>query len=232
MIQDNGILKELNGMNSSLADIERTMPYALPDAYFDALAERLVQDVLYSESEEPGLALDKSIPFTIPEGYFTSLPDDLAQAAAGSSLNASVAMPYDTPAGYFHTLPGDVLAAATGAGTPVRKGAIIAFRPQWQKQTAQWAAAAVFVMGVWFGTYKYMHPAVPDAIATKQLSKVDGDAIDAYVEQHADELDTEMLEASVAAVKTDFHTPISGLDEQDIKDYLDETGEINPKSLN
>ena len=232
MSPDNEILKELSELNSPLAGFARAMPYALPDGYFTILAQALTQDVVLSESD-PILQFSKAMPFAVPEGYFAALPQNMTDAALKSNVDAGVTMPYDVPNTYFASLPDTLLTAAKAADKPVQKGKTIAFRPQWQKRVAQLAAAAVLVMGIWLGSYKYMHPIGSDAAATQQLAKVDGDDINAYIEQHVDEFDTETLEASVVAANVDLQASVSTLDEEEIRDYLlDEPGNAKGEHLN
>ncbi len=75
MEQQQDILQELKELNSPLAEFPRTMPYRLPDAYFDNLPAQVAQYVLAD------VPLTRDMPHGIPEGYFDALPQQLLQAA-------------------------------------------------------------------------------------------------------------------------------------------------------
>jgi len=228
--QNNGIKEELQSMGSSLADLPQGMPYSAPNVYFEQLAEVLTNGVKASESGDPALRLSAMMPFAVPAGYFESLPEDLLTTAIANSIDSGIANPYKAPDEYFHSLPATLLTAAKAGDLPQRKPKVIALGTYWRR-TIQWAAAAVLVLGISLGSYRYMHPASPDSKVAKQLSKVDGDAIQEYVLHHVDEFDEETLEASVA-VNAGVNTTLSTLNEEEIRAYLDENGWEEKESIN
>jgi hypothetical protein len=180
--------------------------------------------------DSPLAGMEKSMPYTMPEGYFHTLPEDLLNATLANSIETGIASPYTAPDAYFSSLPESLLAAAKES--EVTKGAprLISFRPYW-KRSIKWAAAAVLVLGIGFGSYHYMQPATPDGKAAKQLAKIDGDVIQEYVMHHVDEFDEETLENTVAA-NTNLHNTVSTLDDEEIKAYLDENGWDEKESIN
>jgi len=211
-------------MQSPLAGFVRSMPYALPEGYFDQLAQALAQGIIWIESEDPTLELPRTMPFEIPEAYLSELPRSMTEAAIISDERNSRVIPFDVPDNYFNTLPGTLLIAAQTADKPATTGKTIAFKSMWQRKALQWAVAAMLVLGAGLGAYRYTHPSSPDAAVMEQLARVDGNLLNAYVEQHIDEFDADMLEASAAGVHAGSHMPISGLDEQEIYQYLSEEG--------
>lgn len=74
MASERDILKELEGMNSTLSAKDRDMPFEVPQGYFDSLPEQ----VLRRASEQvslPGTAM----PHIVHESYFDNLPGQLLE---------------------------------------------------------------------------------------------------------------------------------------------------------
>ena len=105
MTTDPNILNELQQIAPTLAGISRRMPYAVPDNYFEYLADRMLIEVI--PAPQTG---------DVPEGYFDQFADNMLQLIRqqnGSHELADVAptlvsinreMPYHVPAGYFENL--------------------------------------------------------------------------------------------------------------------------------
>jgi hypothetical protein len=128
------ILEELGQLSMVVAGIPRQMPFEVPEDYFTAFPERML-NLLTQDSEDRPLAPEwgKKPVFSVPGGYFegfaarmmdrikmgtaqgeqTSTPapmpveDDVRKELAGLSLLLSgidKKMPYQVPEGYFDTL--------------------------------------------------------------------------------------------------------------------------------
>jgi len=82
MEREQDILKELKKLNSPLAVFPRTMPYIVPDAYFDNLPTLVARYVL---ADTP---LTKDMPLAVPDGYFDALPQQLLQAVKNDEAPA------------------------------------------------------------------------------------------------------------------------------------------------
>jgi hypothetical protein len=218
------ILQELKELNSPLADMPLQMPFAVPDGYFHALAGVLAEDVRLFEMDDPAMQdLPKVLPYTTPKAYFEGLAEQLQRGATGD-LKEGIAAPHQVPAAYFENLPA-ALTAVAKAAHPATK--VISFTPAWRR-IGRIAAAAVVILGLGIGTYSYFHAKTPDAIAKKQLSKLDQEVISTYVEQHVDEFDAETLETVAAGAHADAHAAISTLESSEIQEYLQEMGETAP----
>ena len=230
MEQNNSIQEELQSIGSPLADMPKDMPYLYPDGYFEQLASILTNGLKASSSDDAELSVDTTLPFAVPGGYFQSLPAHLLSTAVTNSIDSGIANPYQAPDEYLNTLPATLLTAAKAGDLSQSKPKVIALGSQWRR-AVQWAAAAVLVLGIGLGSYRYIHPVSPESKVAKQLAKVDGDAIQDYVLHHVDEFDEETLEASIA-VNAGVNTTLSTLNEDEIRAYLDENGWEEKESTN
>ena len=227
MSRNADILSELEVMGSRLAYAPRQTPFIIPETYLEQLAAALSAGVQFSMSDDSALpGFSKELPFEVSEAYFTTLADDLARHAI-DSLPQEIATPFKAPAGYFENLPDKLLASAQEVDQPVLERKTIELRPSWRR-IARIAAAAVFILGIGFGSYQYLHPATPESIAARQLSKVDELAINNYVAQNMDDFDSEILESAVASSQAPLPASVSSLDEAAIEEYFQENAELTP----
>lgn len=212
-------------MDSPLAEPSLPTSFVLPEGYFATLADALMaSSIAFEKSDENVPGLTTALPFTVPDGYFGNLAERLTLAVIRPDLGHKSILPYEVPQDYFSNLPDMLLATAKKDALP-RRTRLIALRPEWNR-FARLAAAAVLVLGLSFGSYRYLHTVNPDKVAVQQLSKVDDEAIGVYVEQHVDDFDAESLEATVTAAHADAAMPtLSTLDATEIQDYLRESNE-------
>jgi hypothetical protein len=209
------------------------MPYVLPDNYLSNLAETLTQGVRHAEAiEDPATpALPKALPFIVPEGYFTELVEQLQDHIAENNVPSGITTPYQTPAGYIESLPAQIASTIIGKEKAhLSKGKIISIHPTW-KRASGIAAAALLVLGLGLGSYRYFNSTTPDTAATVELSKLDASDIANYVEQNVDEFDAETLTAALSSEVTSEETlPI--LEASEIQEYLEESGDTLPATTN
>ena len=89
MTNRNDILNELNGLESDLSNINPQNIYAVPDGYFEGLANQVLNRIkaLEATSAKDELeilspllsAVSKEIPFSVPAGYFEILSEKMMQ---------------------------------------------------------------------------------------------------------------------------------------------------------
>ena len=110
------IQEELKELNSSLPPVKGSEVYAVPDGYFEGLAEAILARVKATSLEageeietlSPLLAsLSRKVPFDVPAGYFQSLN---TEAATEETLpiawkEARFNPTYSVPDGYFDQFP-------------------------------------------------------------------------------------------------------------------------------
>jgi len=82
---NDAVKTELEQMGSTLAGMSKGMPYAVPEGYFAAMEERMMNVII-----EPALS-ETSLPYEVPAGYFDNLPEAMmakaTKAANGGSLH-------------------------------------------------------------------------------------------------------------------------------------------------
>jgi hypothetical protein len=222
MEKANDILNELRSMSSPLADMSRTMPYGVPEGYFNVLINEIQDSISMENVADPVVGWSKNNPYSIPNGYFDSLAQQVLSriVQAEPSLPLSKENPFSAPAGYFEQLPQQILAAAKASETE-KKTRVIQFRPNVRK-TIRWAAAALLVLGIGIGSYK----ALEKPSYEKQLASLPQSAVNEYVQQGIDDFDMEAIESSlVMNTKTDA-TPLKteNLKKEEINEYLNEMG--------
>jgi hypothetical protein len=168
MTNRNDILNELNGLESVLVNINPQNIYAVPDGYFDSLANTVLNHIKALEATSANEELEilspllsaasKEIPFTVPAGYFEILSERMMQGIREhadyktsdeetesiSPLLSSISKktPYQVPAGYFENL-----------GSPVEKkeAKIISFtRNRWYRLAAAASVIGIIAIGVLF----------------------------------------------------------------------------------
>lgn len=136
MTQNNNILQELSGLESTLANVAPQNVYKVPDGYFEGLANQVLNRIKAMEagnaSEElaclsPMLnGISRQMLYTVPTGYFEGLEDKLMQSVRESGdyqtakeeleiispllSGLSKQMPYSIPVGYFENLHEEVSA--------------------------------------------------------------------------------------------------------------------------
>ena len=75
MTKGNDIQVELKEMNSKLAQLPKEMPFDVPDNYFNAVTDNIVEMVLANDFIEQQIAN----PYTVPEQYFSAFPQKINQ---------------------------------------------------------------------------------------------------------------------------------------------------------
>lgn len=216
MNEANDIVKELEELQSPLAGMPRSMPYAIPAAYFAMLEESIRTGI--GAVAEYSLSIPRQpMPYNIPTGYFDTLPEDILAAATMRKQEPTHA--YILPEGYFEQFPMQALEAAKRAHAPKEKRIIPLPNKLWKN--LRWAAAAVLILGIGFGSYKLMVPNDTMSIE-EQLAQLPTGTINEYVQAHIDEFDAEMIASNITATNNSA-TPAQ-LEEAEIINYLDETG--------
>jgi len=208
----NDILDELRSWGSPLADMPRTMPFAVPQGYFEGL-EKHVMTGINMDKDYP-IPVPKNMPYDVPQGYFENLPAQmLALAGEEPVLSVPRTMPFDIPAGYFENLPEQILETARKA----EKTKVIPFGKKIGR-SIRWAAAAVLLLGISIGSYRILNPAMT-LNPEQKLAQVSENELSDYIVQNIDEFDTDLLENNIASANS-----IQSLSDEDIINYLDETG--------
>lgn len=174
------ILNELQQLNSPLAAYPRTMPYALPEGYFEDVVAQLNRTIAADMQ-----VLNRDMPFSLPDGYFEKLPGTLLQAAK------------ETPA----------VAAQPKQSSTMWLG-------------IRWAAAAMLVLAIGFGSYRALTPETQSI--EQQLNNIPDAELMAYVQENIDDFETDNIITHVN--NTGISNATNALNSSDIELYLQETG--------
>ncbi len=219
MERRNEISDELVSLGSSLATMPRTMPYMVPENYFDTLCSDLVQNIHSLQHSDPVLLSIKDNPYAVPQHYFEQFPAQvLAHVKENSgSLKAS---PFTVPQAYFNNLPAQMLDAAK-ASEHKKKTTILSLYGK-PLNYIKWAAAAILIAALGFGSFKYFAQQQPVNSETAILAKIPDSVLNDYAQQNFDDFDVYMNVNNLVASNNDKYT--RQLSPQDIEQYFDEIG--------
>lgn len=168
MKRDNTILKELNEISRQVADLPHSLPYRVPDGYFDTLPGQILARIQALNATDPGTelqalspllaGLSKKSPFSVPDGYFDKVPDetnaglsgilqanDILEDMPGPLLESlRSANPYTVPENYFEAFPQQMLKKVKGTGRVVRLSG------RWLRYAAAAAVVGLIALAGWF----------------------------------------------------------------------------------
>lgn len=220
------ILEELREMNSSLAGLPRTMPYFVPQGYFEIFPEILKEQLPVTNclsTENPDM------PFHVPTGYFQQLPQQLINTIhANEALNSLPRqLPYTITENYFADLPAMVLQKAKESGQ--KRKNIFPIAASWAR-SLRWAAVALLILGIAIGSYSHIElnrkpvsTNIPVHATEQALTKLPPGTIDEYIRQNIDDFDSDMLFGDATSDNYP-QLPTQQLSDKDIEQYLNETG--------
>lgn len=215
MNKANDISEELKSMGSFLADMPRTMPYSVPQGYFDQFPGTVHHTIKNISEPESVPAWGKSMPHNVPGGYFNNLTADLVAAATSGNVAHGLPkeIPFSTPHGYFDALPAKMLLAAK-ASDAKRRTIPLANRHVFRQ--LRWAAAALLIIGIGMGSYNMFFRSNPDKTEV-MLAAVPANDIHEYLQHVYNKMDIDRVVSS-----TDINN--LQLENKDIVQYLNETG--------
>ncbi|HEY9176209.1 MAG TPA: hypothetical protein VIN07_00900, partial [Flavipsychrobacter sp.] len=136
----------------------------------------------------PLAGVSRDMPFDVPQGYFDNLPVQVWHQANEEVLLPGTTMPHIVHPEYFDTLPEQLLES---------------IKKQEQKQPAtrtnsislwkniRWAAAAMLILAIGFGTYRVFNP--QPVSVEQQLQAISDEAIMSYVEDNIYAFETETI---------------------------------------
>jgi hypothetical protein len=214
----NEISEELKSMGSILADMSRSMPYSVPEGYFIKLADATCATIKDVNAPEQVPAWSKDMPYTVPAGYFNNLAADIVSCTSAEDFSSlqSKNLPLPVPVGYFDTLPGKMLAAAKATEPQKKISKTIPLANRHIFQQLRWAAAAVLLIGIGFGSYNVFFRSPLDKV-DNMLASVPGNDIHDYLQHSYRVEDVDRIIGN-----TDVNN--LQLDNKDIVQYLNETG--------
>lgn len=211
MNKDKHILQELQEIAPELAALNRAMPYAVPQGYFDDVSASVLMKIQLTES--------KSTIYSSPAGYFDALPNMImAKIKAGQNevaaelnevaplLNTiSKAPVYAVPEGYFEQL---------SIPAPTAKVVKMGGTRRWM----QLAVAAV-TMGVLVTAAFLFTDQNPNSLDYQQYQSIDAQAA---VKNLSDETLIEFMEVQASLSGSDVVVESGNLESNDLQIISDE----------
>lgn len=209
MTRSTDIVKELEEISPVVAQLNTTLPYQVPEVYFETLHTVIMARLAAGGNEETSLlqVAGKTMPQEVPVGYFDTLADSVLTKIKNANNNITTELQeispvvasignanvYEVPVGYFDA----VATAVTTQITPQTKVVSLFNTRTWLR----YAAAAVVISMLAFGiNYRLNNDrdAVAGAIKTEaqfntQLASISDNAIIDYLKLNADTKDAESM---------------------------------------
>jgi hypothetical protein len=161
-----------------LASLPKTMPYSVPDNYFNELQARINQSVFVD-----GLMQGENQGFTVPQNYFEDLGKQIESRIATEEIRSLAATDgFTTPANYFENLQAQIL-NKTAQATPKTK--VVRF---WNSDLIRYASAACLFMLIGSGLYftqqsKVQQTASVDLASEQLLYDIDENTILEHIQE-------------------------------------------------
>ena len=204
MKRDNTILEELREISRQVADLSHSLPYKVPEGYFDSLPERILERVHALDAGDPSTELQalspllaglpKKLPYTVPEGYFEKVPEE-ANAGLSGIMQANDILedlpgplleslrhinPYSVPENYFDLFPQQVLNKVKG------KGRIINITGKWSRYAAAAAVIGLVALAGWWFVFAPKSVSPGENIIVKQTQRAIDKLSDETILEFAD----------------------------------------------
>lgn len=187
-------------------------PYRVPEGYFDALPDQVLQRVRAANAG------------TVQEEL-----DTLSPLLGGISRQ----YPQRVPAGYFESLPHRILESIATQAAPEAAAKIVPIRRSRQRYLS-WVAAACFIGFIGLGALFLLRQNTGTSTRSLevQLASISDQEIIDYLQAHSDAFDNEAIISGVSnAVATDelprISTNLNDLPADAIENYLENAGWSN-----
>lgn len=192
------ILQELNELESSLAKMEPTQQFQVPEGYFENFAHSVMDRIRAEEYETSGFleGLPKQHPYKTPQGYFDGLEQRLMQfirehadyqdvRSELESLspllgNLKKETPYSVPQGYFETLDID-------KNKEIETAKVVSInrsKTRWLKYAAAAVVTGIIVLGsfLFISRDKIDPVGEPQKWVAKQVKKIPENKLEEFIE--------------------------------------------------
>lgn len=205
---------DLNEMNENwqehaptLAAMEKTNPFSIPDGYFKEMQQQLHSRIRIRQFD------DNENVFKIPDDYFETLEDKLISISKleGLKLNSQPETLL-VPEGYFDTLEQRIKAKLEAEDLKAAPTKIKRLYSNWITYAAAACITAIISFGIYFNTQNNNIEA--------QMAKLPADEIVDYLQLYTDAGDAPMIINSIGA-EVDISEIGSEVSEQEIEQYLE-----------
>lgn len=252
------ILNELKSISPAVANLNDTIAFALPDQYFNQLADEVMLRIRAMEAGSADAELkilspllsgmDKKMPFEVEAFYFEMFPGELLEkiksneeATAEDELSAISPLlsgigkknPFAVPEGYFESINTNSISGNGETGL----AKVIPMKRVNRRQWLNYTAAAVVVGFIGISAWFFTHPkkSVIGNIASMNISEAIKQVPDNEMQKYLEAFsDNGIIELPVADLnESDTETLLGNIDEltdNDLQQYLSETPEIKEKA--
>jgi hypothetical protein len=204
---------DLNEMNENwqehaptLAAMEKTNPFSVPDGYFEEMQQQLHSRIRISQLD------DNETFFKVPDNYFETLEDKLKSISKLEELKGSShSEMLSVPEGYFDTLEQRIKAKLGSEELNAVPTKIRRLRSNWITYAAAACITAIISFGIYFNTQNNTIEA--------QMAKLPANEIVDYLQLYTDAGDAPMIINSIGA-EVDISEIGSEASEQEIEQYL------------
>lgn len=251
MTKRDNILKELNDLGSELVNHKPQNFYAVPDGYFDELANKVLCRIKALDTSDAAEELqllsplltqiNREIPFTVPVGYFDGLEEKLMQGirehadyqTSGEELatlspmlsSISKKTPYTLPAGYFENLVNNGM--LKNADKKEEAIVISITRQKWFRfAVAAVLVAFIAISGWMILVSKKVDPVKnPEAWVAKNTKKISNEEINSFINLTNEEL-IEKSSAVNNSANEEIRELMKDVPENEIQNFLNETAAL------
>lgn len=235
--------EELQGLSGVLANMDKKLPFSVPEGYFEGLGSGIL-DKLRSGLDEEGISLPGNIreknPYTIPENYFQEFPGKLLDKIKHSETAAATA-PVD-PA------TGDAARPESENRAPAKIIALPA-RPKWIRYAAAALVAGLIAGAGWiFMDNRSDYPLTGEdrpAVATsgndqrgltnvspEEIGSLSAMEIGDYLETESLFLPDEAILAFADLSLNDLQDMLADIPDETLQNYLIQTGNVEERFNN
>lgn len=205
---------DLNEMNENwqehaptLAAMEKTNPFSIPDGYFEEMQQQLHSRIRIRQFD------DNENVFKIPDDYFETLEDKLISISKLEGLKGnSHTEILPVPQGYFDTLEQRIKAKLEAEELNAAPTKIKRLYSNWITYAAAACITAIISLGIYYNTQNNNIEA--------QMAKLPADEIVDYLQLYTDAGDAPMIINSIGA-DVDISEIGSEVSEQEIEQYLE-----------
>ena len=242
MTNRNTILNELADLGSALKDHDPQNIYAVPEGYFEGLADQILNrikalDATSAKDELKYLSpllnnVSKEMPYSVPAGFFQNLSEEVLknisehedyqtseeEIGSLSPLLSSLKnkKTYSAPAGYFEKLETKIEKKETKIISMTRR--------RWYRLAIAAVVIGIVVIGgLLFIKSGQVNPVDnPHAWIEKNVKKVDQAKIDEFVSLANDDSSEKVDNESDAAKKAEIKELMKDVSEKEIEEFLND----------
>ncbi|MGV3509850.1 MAG: hypothetical protein ACO1N7_11220 [Sphingobacteriaceae bacterium] len=188
----------------TLAAVERTNPFSVPDNYFEEMQEQIQSRITIDQFD------GEHEFFNIPVNYFDSLTEKIISENATKQLKTEGSEVFSVPDNYFNELEKSILSNAGGQNH--KEQIVRRIATSWLTYAAAACITAIVSFGIYFNTQ--------NSTVEHQIAELPSEDIVEYLQLYSDAGDAPLIIKGLnnETELSDFQLELS---EQEIKQYLE-----------